>query len=270
MKLKKLVADAIHTYHAAGAPALDAFPTALSAVEIAAMIDHTLLKLDATIPAFHQLCDEGRTYGFASVCVHASRAALCVELLAGSTTKVCTVAGFPQGATLPRVKAFEARRAMRLGVSEVDMVLNVGRLKDGDYAFVHRDVAGVAEAVHAGGGLLKVIIETALLDENEKIAACILCKEAGADFVKTSTGFNGGGATVEDIALMRRVVGAQMGVKASGGVRTAADALAMISAGATRIGTSGGVRIVQEMAAHTPASASVTPPVPSPVPGDAY
>jgi deoxyribose-phosphate aldolase len=262
MNLNELVADAIQTYHAAGALTLDAYPTALSAGEIAALIDHTLLKPDATIAPFQQLCDEARTYGFASVCVHASRAALCVELLTGAATKVCTVVGFPQGATLPEVKAFEAQQAMHLGVSEVDMVLNVGRLKDGDYAFVQRDVAGVADMVHGGGGLLKVIIETALLDENEKIAACILCKEAGADFVKTSTGFNGGGATVEDIALMRRVVGAQMGVKASGGVRSAADALAMIGAGATRIGTSGGLRIVQEMAAHSP----VTPPVP----GDAY
>jgi deoxyribose-phosphate aldolase len=181
--------------------------------------------------------------------VHGIWAPLCVEVLGDSGIKVAAVAAFPQGATLPAVKAFEAQQLMALGVAEVDMVMNVGKLKDGDYRLVFEDVAGVADECHEAGGLLKVILETALLTEEEKIAACEICKEAGADIVKTSTGFGGGGATPEDIALMRLVVGPQMGVKASGGVRTAADALAVLAAGATRIGASAGVRIVQELQA---------------------
>lgn len=228
----------------------------LSPTEMAARIDHTLLRPDATLDQFHQLCAEASAYGFASVCIHPSRIALCVELLSGAISKVCTVVGFPQGATLSAVKAFEVEQAMRLGAAEVDMVMNVGRLKERDFDFVYADIASVVEVVHAGGGLLKVIIETALLSRDEKVIACALCKEAGADFVKTSTGFNGGGATVDDIALMRQVVGAEMGVKASGGVRTAADALAMLGAGASRIGASSGVRIVQELAGQAVSGAA--------------
>ncbi len=228
----------------------------LTPPEMAATIDHTLLRPDATLEQFQQLCHEARTHGFASVCVHPGRVALCVELLRGATSKVCTVVGFPQGATLSTVKAFEAEQAMGLGVAEVDMVMNVGRLKERDYAFVHADVAAVVEVVHAAGGLLKVIIETGLLSRDEKIIACALCKDAGADFVKTSTGFNGGGATVEDITLMRCTVGPEMGVKASGGVRSAGDALALLGAGASRIGASSGVRIVQELAGQVAATAS--------------
>ncbi len=229
----------------------------ISPVEMAAHIDHTLLRPDATIDQFHQLCGEAREYCFASVCVHPSRVALCVELLSEAASKVCTVVGFPQGATLSAAKAFEAEQAMLLGAAEVDMVMNVGRLKERDFTFVHADIASVVQVVHAAGGLLKVIIETALLSRDEKIIACALCKDAGADFVKTSTGFNGGGATVEDIALMRRVVGPQLGVKASGGVRTADDALAMLRAGATRIGASSGVRIVQGLAGQMDHGAAV-------------
>jgi deoxyribose-phosphate aldolase len=242
------VADAIARVNAAGPISVPA-PKVLSATDVARMIDHTLLKPDAVSEQVLELCEQARRYNFASVCVHGVWAPLCVEVLAESGIKVAAVAGFPQGATLPAVKAFEAQQLMALGVAEIDMVMNVGKLKDGDYRLVFEDVAGVADECHEGGGLLKVILETALLTHEEKIAACVICKEAGADFVKTATGFNGGGATVEDIALMRFVVGPQMGVKAAGGVRTRADALAMLSAGANRIGTSGGLRIVQELLA---------------------
>lgn len=233
----------------------------LSAGAVAMYIDHTLLKPDATSEQIRALCEEARTYGFASVCVNPGWAPLCIEMLEGSGVKVCAVAGFPLGATLPAVKAFEARELVALGIDEVDMVINVGKLKDGDYRLVHEDIAGVADECREGGALLKVIIETVLLSEEEKIAACALSREAGADFVKTSTGFAGGGATVDDVALMRMVVGPEMGIKASGGVRSAADAFAMIAAGATRIGTSGGVRIVKELANVTGASGAQ---------GDAY
>jgi deoxyribose-phosphate aldolase len=178
-----------------------------------------------------------------------------VAELAGSDVKVCVVAGFPLGATLPAVKAFEAKEVVALGAAEVDMVLNVGALRSGDMRLVWEDVAGVADECHDAGAILKVIIETHLLTQEEKIAACVIAKDAGADFVKTSTGFSGGGATVEDVALMRYVVGPEVGVKASGGVRTAADALAVIAAGATRIGTSGGVRIMAELTGESETAA---------------
>ena len=207
------------------------------------------------------LCAEARTHGFASVCVNATWVPLCAEQLAGSDVRVCTVAGFPLGATLPAVKAFEAQQVAALGAVEVDMVLNVGALKSGDVRLVWEDVAGVADECHDAGAILKVIIETGLLTREEKIAACVICKDAGADFVKTATGFNGGGATVEDIALMRFVVGPEMGVKAAGGVRSGADALAMIAAGATRIGTSGGARIMADLLGET---------VPTTHPADSY
>ncbi len=224
---------------------------------LARLIDHTLLKPEAGEEQIRALCAEAAQYGFASACVHPSWVPLCSELLSESATKVCATIGFPLGATLPAVKAYEVEQVAQLGAHEVDMVLNIGCLRDGNYWAVYRDIAAVVDAARDNGLLLKVIIETALLDQEQKIAACVIAKEAGADFVKTSTGFNGGGATAEDIALMRRVVGPNMGVKASGGVRGAADALQMIAAGATRIGASSGARILQEfvegMAGSAPA-----------------
>jgi deoxyribose-phosphate aldolase len=210
------------------------------------LIDHTLLKPDATQDQVAQLCFEARKYGFASVCVNPSYVKLCSDLLKDSEVVVCTVIGFPLGATSTETKVFEAQKSLRDGATEVDMVINVGGLKSHDYELVERDIAAVARAVHAGGAILKVIIEAALLTDEEKVAACQLAKVAGADFVKTSTGFGPGGATAEDVALMRRVVGSTMGVKASGGIRSYADAKKMIAAGASRIGASASVKIAQE------------------------
>ncbi len=209
------------------------------------LIDHTLLKPDATQDEIAQLAYEARKYGFASVCVNPSYVKLCSDLLKGSDVVVCTVVGFPLGATSTEAKVFEAQKAVRDGATEVDMVINVGALKSRDYELVERDIASVARVVHAGGAILKVIIETALLTDEEKVAASQLAKVAGADFVKTSTGFGPGGATAEDVALMRRVVGPKMGVKASGGIRTYADAQKMVAAGASRIGASASVKIIQ-------------------------
>lgn len=209
------------------------------------MIDHTLLKPDATTDQIAQLCYEARKYKFASVCVNPTHVQLCAELLEGTEVKVCTVIGFPLGASAPEVKAFEAQTAIQDGATEIDMVLNIGALKAGDLTLAARDIHEVVRVGHQAGAIVKVIIETALLNEEEKVTACLLAKEAGADFVKTSTGFSGGGATVEDIRLMRRVVGPEMGVKASGGVRDIDDARSMVEAGATRIGASAGVKIVQ-------------------------
>ena len=245
--LDELVAQAIAAYSDFSAPTPATLST-LDAASVARLIDHTLLKPDATSAHIRKLCDEAKEFGFWSVCVHPSWAPYCLDYLQDSAVKICTVVGFPLGATLPAVKAFEAEQVTQMGVQEVDMVLNVGRLKDQDYRIVHEDVAVVADAAHENGALLKVIIETGLLTLQEKIAASFLCKQAGADFVKTSTGFNGGGATAADIALMRAIVGSDTGVKASGGVRTAQDALTMIAAGASRIGTSGGMGIVRELA----------------------
>ena len=210
------------------------------------MIDHTLLKPDATQDQIAQLCYEARKHAFASVCVNPSYVKLCADLLKDSEVLVCTVIGFPLGATSTESKAFEAQKAVRDGANEVDMVINVGGLKSHDYELVEGDIAAVARAVHAGGAILKVIIEAALLTDEEKVAACQLARVAGADFVKTSTGFGPGGATAEDVALMRRVVGIGMGVKASGGIRSYADAKKMIAAGASRIGASASVMIAQE------------------------
>jgi deoxyribose-phosphate aldolase len=210
------------------------------------LIDHTILKPDATQDQIAQLCYEAKKHEFASVCVNPSHVKLCAELLKGSGVLVCTVVGFPLGATSPEAKAFEAQKAIRDGATEVDMVINVGALKSHDYEFVERDIAGIARVCHAGGAILKVIIEAALLVDEEKVAACQLAKVAGADFVKTSTGFGPGGATPEDVALMRRVVGHEMGVKAAGGIKTRADAERMIEAGANRIGASASVKIIQE------------------------
>jgi deoxyribose-phosphate aldolase len=214
--------------------------------EIARLIDHTLLKPDATRAQIETLCREAREHGFATVCVNPFWVRLCADLLRGCETRVCTVAGFPLGATPPEVKAFEAARAVADGAVEVDMVMNVGALKSGDYRLVGRDVAGVVAACRPAGAGVKVIIEAALLTDDEKVRACVLSQAAGADFVKTSTGFGPGGATAADVALMRRVVGPTMGVKAAGGVRDLKAAQAMLEAGADRIGASVGVKIVQE------------------------
>lgn len=221
-------------------------PVPRSDSAIAGYIDHTLLKPEATPAQIEQLCLEARQYRFASVCINPTFVPLCTRLLQGSPVLVCTVIGFPLGATTTKVKLFETTQAVGNGAREVDMVIAIGRLKAGEYVEVADDIRQVAEAAHAGGALLKVIIETALLTDEEKVAACLLATRAGADYVKTSTGFAAGGATVADIALMRRVVGPEVGVKASGGVRSFADAQALITAGATRIGASAGVRIIQE------------------------
>lgn len=212
---------------------------------LAKIIDHTLLKPEATADQAVRLCDEAREFGFGAVMVNPGYIALCASKLQGSDVKVGAVIAFPFGATLTSVKVFEANEALRLGAREIDMVINIGALKSGNRELVRSDIAAVAEAVHAQKALLKVILETGLLTDDEKRAACEISERAGANFVKTSTGFLGGVATVEDVALMRRAV--TIGVKASGGIRTAADARKMIEAGATRLGTSSGVAIIREM-----------------------
>jgi deoxyribose-phosphate aldolase len=215
--------------------------------EVARLIDHTLLKPEATPAQIERLCDEARRYGFASVCINPVHVKLAAEKLKGSGVAVCTVAGFPLGATTTTAKVCEARQVMADGATEVDMVIYIGALKAGDHEAVQGDIAAMAAACHAGGALLKVIIEAVLLSDEEKVIACRLAQAAGADFVKTSTGFAGGGATVEDVRLMRQTVGPQMGVKAAGGVRSYADVMAMVEAGATRIGASAGVAIVEQV-----------------------
>jgi deoxyribose-phosphate aldolase len=212
----------------------------------AALIDHTLLKPEASESDIRKLCKEAAEFGFASVCVNPTWVKTAVEFLRGSGVPVCTVIGFPLGATLPDVKAYEARRAIFDGAREVDMVISVGKLKSGDDCAVEDDIRAVVEAAHGDHILTKVIIETALLTDEEKVRACLAAKNAGADFVKTSTGFSKGGATVHDVALMRKTVGRALGVKASGGVKGIEDARAMFEAGATRIGASVGVKIAQE------------------------
>src|SRR5215211_7995373 len=224
-----------------------------SDMNLAKYIDHTLLKPDATQQEIAQLCFEARKYGFASVCVNPTWVSLCAQLLKGSTVKVCTVIGFPLGATSSETKAFETETAIKQGATEIDMVINIGALKARDLETVARDIRGVVNAAHARGILVKVIIETSLLTDEEKTIASLISKEAGADFVKTSTGFAGGGATVHDVELMRKTVGPQMGVEASGGVRTFEDATSMIKAGATRIGASAGVKIIQGPSAQASA-----------------
>lgn len=222
------------------------------AADMAALIDHTLLKPDATEDQVRQLCTEARQYNFASVCVNPTWVPLCADLLRGARPVVCTVIGFPLGATLPEVKVYETERAVSEGACEVDMVINIGALKSRRHTLVLRDIAGVVRSAHGAGALVKVIIETALLTDEEKVEACALSQAAGADFVKTSTGFASGGATAADITLMRRVVSPEMGVKASGGIRSADDATAMIQAGATRIGASAGVKILQQVRGVAP------------------
>lgn len=219
---------------------------AATAHDWASLIDHTLLKPEASESDIKKLCGEAIQFGFASVCVNPFWVKRAAEFLRGSAVPVCTVIGFPLGATLSDVKAYEARRAIFNGAREVDMVINIGALKSGDDCAVEDDIRAVAEAAHDNGVLLKVIIETALLTDDEKVRACLASKNAGADFVKTSTGFAKGGATADDVALMRRTVGRNLGVKASGGVKGIEDARAMFEAGATRIGASVGVKIAQE------------------------
>jgi deoxyribose-phosphate aldolase len=216
---------------------------------IAGLIDHTLLKPEATEADIRKVCEEARKYRFASVCVNPYWVPLVAKLLAGTDVKVCTVVGFPLGATLTEAKRAETEAAVRCGATEIDMVLNVGALRSGDAERVKQDIAAVVEVSHAGGATVKVILETALLDDNQKAMACTLAKMAGADFVKTSTGFGPHGATAHDVALMRMIVGPEMGVKASGGIRTLEDLQKMAEAGATRIGASASVKIV-EASAH--------------------
>lgn len=222
-------------------------PVDYSAAQLAATIDHTLLKPEATSGQIRQLCQEAAAHGFASVCVNPTWVALCAEVLADSLPVVCTVVGFPLGATLTTVKAAEAQAVLQLGATEVDMVLNIGLLKEKAYADLYSDIAAVVDVAHAAGALVKVIIEACLLSQEEKIAAALVTQAAGADFVKTSTGFSSGGATLADVRLLRLAVGSEMGVKAAGGVRSAEDARQMIGVGATRLGASAGVKIMESL-----------------------
>ncbi|MCZ6519661.1 MAG: deoxyribose-phosphate aldolase [Actinobacteria bacterium] len=213
-------------------------------LDVAQYIDHTLLVADATADDIDMLCSEAEQYGFASVCINPTWVKRAANNLRGTKVPVCTVIGFPLGATTTDIKATETRKALRDGAREIDMVINVGALKSGDHEMVYNDIVKVVDAAHETGAICKVILETALLTDEEKVIASALAKRAKADFVKTSTGFGPGGATVYDVALMRETVGPDMGVKASGGVRTANDLEDMIAAGATRIGASAGVQIV--------------------------
>lgn len=224
--------------------------------ELARMIDHTLLKPEATVEQVVELCAEAKKYTFASVCINPSFVPLCAKLLKDTPVKVCTVIGFPLGATSTQAKSFETEQTIRDGATEVDMVINIGMLKSQEYDYVENDIFAVVSTAKRHRVLTKVIIESALLTDEEKIKACILSKKAGADFVKTSTGFAKGGATAGDIALMRKVVGSAMGVKASGGVRTRKEAIQMVESGADRIGASASVKIVigESDTAKTPSS----------------
>jgi deoxyribose-phosphate aldolase len=212
---------------------------------IAALIDHTLLKPEATASDIRKVCDEARKYGFASVCVNPYWVPVVTHELAGSAVKVCSVVGFPLGASATSSKVDETQIAVKDGAHEIDMVLNIGELRAGNHRVVEDDIRAVVSAAHATGAIVKVILETCLLDEPQKITACRLARNAHADFVKTSTGFSTGGATAADVALMRRTVGPEMGVKASGGVRTLEDLQKMVAAGATRIGASASVKIIE-------------------------
>ena len=240
----------------AGATRLGLHAVGGGAGSVAGMIDHTLLKPDATKREIETLCSEAKEFGFASVCVNPTWVATCARLVRGSSVAVCSVVGFPLGATTADTKQYETRRAIFDGAREIDMVINVGALKSGDLHLVESDIRAVTSACRETNVLSKVIIETALLSNEEKVTACTLAKAAAADFVKTSTGFGPGGATAEDVALMRRIVGEDMGIKASGGVRTLEGVKAMVAAGATRIGASAGVRIVQQSQGQQPAEAA--------------
>ena len=229
---------------AAGADRVSVCKPTKKGSDTARYVDHTLLKPNATQDEIGKLCEEAKTFCFASVCVNPSYVSLSAQLLRGSGVKVCTVVGFPLGSTTPTVKAIEARDAIANGADEIDMVINIGALKSGNDVVVYDDIKAVRDATR--GRVLKVILETSLLSNEEKVRACVAAKKAGADFVKTSTGFGGGGATVEDIKLMRETVGPLMGVKASGGIRDAKIAHDMIAAGATRLGTSASIAIVTD------------------------
>jgi deoxyribose-phosphate aldolase len=211
-------------------------------MDLAKMIDHTLLRCDATRSEISTLCHEARAHGFAAVCVNTTWVALCASLLNECTTTVCTVVGFPLGATATQAKAFEAAHAVELGATEVDMVMNIGALKSHDYDAVLEDMHEVIRA--AARAKVKVIVETGVLTDEEKVTAATLAKRAGAAFLKTSTGFGHGGATIADVQLLRSIAGSDIGVKASGGIRTTADAIAMVRAGATRLGTSASIAII--------------------------
>jgi deoxyribose-phosphate aldolase len=238
----------------AGASRIGLHATGGAAGPVAGMIDHTLLKPDATRQDIETLCREAAEFHFATVCVNPTWVALCATLLRGTGVGVCSVVGFPLGATTADVKHYETRRVIFDGATEVDMVINIGALKSGDLQAVERDIAAVVGPCREAKVISKVIIEVALLTDEQKIAASSLAKAAGADFVKTSTGFASGGATAADVALMRRVVGAEMGVKAAGGVRDLESVKAMIAAGATRVGASAGVKIVQQARGEQTAS----------------
>lgn len=218
----------------------------MRAEDIAKLIDHTLLKPEATAGQIRALCEEAAHFGFASVCINPCYVPLAADLVRGSTVKVCTVVGFPLGATLAPVKVFETEQALKNGAEEIDMVINVGALKSSDNEAVEADICGVVDASHRGDAICKVILEMALLTGEEKIRACRAAMNCDADYVKTSTGFGPGGATVEDVALMRSIVGPEMGIKAAGGIRTLAALEAMLAAGATRIGSSSGVKIIED------------------------
>jgi deoxyribose-phosphate aldolase len=221
----------------------------------AGLIDHTLLKPDASRDDIRKLCQEAVRFGFASVCINPWNVPLAAEIVRGTKVKVCTVIGFPLGSTLSQVKIHEAEEVIKLGAQEVDMVINIGALKSGQDDVVQADIRGVVDAAHRGGAICKVIFETSLLTFEEKVRAALASKRGGADFVKTSTGFSTGGATVEDVAMMRAIVGPDIGVKASGGVRTFDDLKNMVCAGATRIGASAGVKIVEQAAGPAPPGA---------------
>jgi len=213
--------------------------------QLAKMIDHTLLKPYATQEDIVRLCDEAKKYDFAAVCIHPTYVNLASELLRGSGVKVDTVIGFPLGANTPRVKAYEAEVAIAEGAEELDMVINIGALKSGDFHLVRKDIVAVVKAAKKGNATLKVIIEACYLTDEEKVRVCQIILESGCDFVKTSTGFGDYGAKVEDVKLLRKIVGSQMGVKAAGGIRTYEDALKMINAGASRLGASSGIKILE-------------------------
>jgi len=237
--------DLLHDAVALGAERLGGEP-ADAARDLARYIDHTLLRPEATREEILKMCEEALAYGFTAVVVNPYWVREVAERLRGSAVKPCTVVGFPLGATFTEAKVYEARRAIFDGAREIDMVINIGALKSGQDEIVERDIRAVVDACHEFDVICKVIIETALLTEEEKVKACVLAKRAGADFVKTSTGFSKGGATIEDVTLLRRVVGPEMGVKAAGGIRDAHTARQLLQAGATRIGTSVGVKIIQE------------------------
>ena len=224
--------------------------------EIARLIDHTLLKPEASREDIQRLCEEAIDYGFASVCVNPWNVSQAAELVRGTEVRVCAVVGFPLGATLPIVKEFEAGEALKAGAQEIDMVINIGALKSGQEALAEADIRGVADASHRAGALCKVILETAVLTREEKVRGSLLAKKAGADFVKTSTGFGPGGATAEDVRLIRETIGSGTGIKAAGGVRTLEDLRKMVEAGATRIGTSSGVKIIEQLRGANPAGSA--------------